>query len=167
MIKNNTMSILAAVVSVVVLTGCGTTSTKGSRSVDVLDFEDFQNAVPELVDQMLRKCPHFQVAKAGDQKWYVRVGRIENRTGITFPTRILSDDIANILQDSGKILVLQSFTESSKDVDFILNANLDVLDESVGNQKKKVYYLQFQLATTDAVQAWRGRSKPIRKKGKF
>lgn len=166
MIKINTLSILAAVVSVVVLTGCGTT-TKGSRSVDVLDFEDFQNAVPELVDQMLRKCPHFQVAKAGDQKWYVRVGRIDNRTGITFRTRILSDDIANNLQDSGKILVLQSFTESSKEVDFILNANLEVLDESVGNQKKKVYYLQFQLTTTDAIQAWRGRSKPIRKKGKF
>ena len=163
MIKINTLSILAAVVSVVVLTGCGTT-TKGSRSVDVLDFEDFQNAVPELVDQMLRKCPHFQVAKAGDQKWYVRVGRIENRTGITFPTRILSDDIANNLQDSGKILVLQSFTESSKEVDFILNADLLLLDESVGNQKKKVYYLQFRLTDTDAIQHWRGRSKPIRKK---
>lgn len=160
------LAITIAILSTVLLSGCAGVH-KGPVDIDVITFEDFQNAVPDLVDNMLRRTPHFQVEKAGNQKWYVRIGRITNDTGTQFPTRILSDDIANELFNSGKILVLQAFTESSKETDFILNATLTVLDESVGNQKKKVYYLQFQLTTTDGVQAWRGRSKPIRKTGKF
>lgn len=160
------LAITIAILSTILLSGCNGPG-KGSRSVDILSFEDFQNAVPDLTNQMLGDTPHFQVEKAGNQKWYLRIGRITNNTGIQFPTRILSDDIANLLYKSKKILVLQAFTESSKETDFVLNATLSVLDESVGNQKKKVYYLQFQLTTTDGVQVFRGRSKPIRKKGKF